>query len=75
LNCGSDDEVSILELTRSIRGCVEYSGEIRFDTSKPDGTFRKKMDNSRIFDLGFSPETSLQDGIEKTYAWYIKNMT
>ena len=75
LNCGSEDEVSILELTRAIRSCIEYSGEIRFDPSKPDGTFRKKMNNSRIFDMGFSPTTPLQAGIEKTYAWYVKNMT
>ena len=75
LNCGSEDEVSILELTRLIRSCVEFSGEIRFDTSKPDGTFRKKMDNSRMTDTGFIPTTTLKDGIEKTYSWYIKNKT
>tara|TARA_Y100001938_G_scaffold31689_1_gene43316 strand:+ start:390 stop:1346 length:957 start_codon:yes stop_codon:yes gene_type:complete len=75
LNCGSEDEVSILELTRLIRSCVEFSGEIRFDTSKPDGTFRKKMDNTRILDTGFTPTTPIKDGIEKTYSWYIKNKT
>jgi len=74
LNCGSNDEVSILELTNIIKSIVEYSGELVFDTSKPDGTFRKKMDNTRINNLGFSQKHDLKSGIEKAYNWYIKNI-
>ena len=73
LNCGSNDEVSISELTNMIKSVVEYSGEVIFDTSKPDGTFRKKMDNTRITNLGFEQEYNLRSGIEKTYNWFIKN--
>ena len=73
LNCGSNDEVSISELTNIIKSVVEYSGEVIFDTSKPDGTFRKKMDNTRITNLGFEQEYNLRSGIEKTYNWFIKN--
>ena len=73
LNCGSNDEVSISELTNIIKSVVEYSGEVIFDASKPDGTFRKKMDNTRITNLGFEQEYNLRSGIEKTYNWFIKN--
>ena len=74
LNCGSDDEVSILELTKVIKSCLDYQGDIVFDSSKPDGTFRKKMDNARIKSMGFTQKYDLKSGIEKTYAWFIKNL-
>lgn len=73
LNCGSNDEVSISELTNIIKSIVEYSGKVVFDSSKPDGTFRKKMDNTRIQNLGFDQEFNLEAGIKKTYDWFIKN--
>lgn len=73
LNCGSNDEVPISELTNIIKSVVEYSGKVIFDISKPDGTFRKKMDNTRIINLGFEQEYNLRSGIEKTYNWFIKN--
>ena len=73
LNCGSSQEVSILELANLIKKTVKYKGEIRFDKSKPDGTFRKVMNNNRIFKLGFLPQISLENGIQQTYNWYIKN--
>lgn len=74
LNCGSNDEVSITELVNIIKSIVEYHGDIIFDSSKPDGTFRKKMDNTRISKLGFHQENNLRQGVEKTYDWYIKNL-
>lgn len=74
LNCGSDEEVSILELTKIIKSCLDYQGDITFDSSKPDGTFRKKMDNTRIKSMGFSQKHNLKQGIEKTYDWFIKNL-
>lgn len=74
LNCGSDDEVSILELTKIIKSCLSYQGDIAFDSSKPDGTFRKKMDNTRIKSMGFKQKYDLKQGIEKTYSWFIKNL-
>lgn len=73
LNCGSSDEVSILKLASLIKEVVGYSGDIVFDSSKPDGTYRKKMDNTKIFKLGFSPKISLEKGLEETYNWYKEN--
>jgi len=74
LNCGSNDEVSISDLVKLIMDVVGYDGEIRNTYSKPDGTFRKKMDNTRISDTGFSPKVSLLDGVSRTYEWYLKNL-
>ena len=47
-----------------------YTGEIRWDSTKPDGMMRKVLDTSRINGLGWSAKTDLRQGIEKTYAWY-----
>ena len=74
LNCGSNDEVSILQLINLIKEIVGFEGEITFDSSKPDGTYRKKMDNSKIESLGFTPKNTLKQGIKKTYDWYVKNI-
>lgn len=75
INCGSDDEVSILELTNLIQQTLSYQGDIVFDSSKPDGTFRKKMDNTRISSLGFRQQVNIKEGIKKTCEWYIKSVT
>jgi len=74
LNCGSNDEVSILELLKKIKKIIGYQGEIIFDKSKPDGTFRKKLDNSRISSLGFSPQTSLEEGLIKSYKSFLSKI-
>jgi len=73
INCGSEDEVSISELMYIIQDAVDYNGKIVFDKTKPDGTFRKKMDNTRIQNLGYKNTTSLTDGIKKTYSWFKNN--
>lgn len=74
LNCGSEDEVSIRDLLENIKQIIGYEGEVTFDPSKPDGTFRKKMDNSRIKNLGYSQKHTLKEGLKKTYKWYKKNV-
>ena len=73
LNCGSEDEVTILELTNIIQDVVGYTGEIVFDSSKPDGTYRKKMNNSRMISMGCAPKHTLKEGLAKTYKWYLEN--
>jgi GDP-L-fucose synthase len=52
---------------------VGYDGELVFDSSKPDGTPRKLLDNSRIHDLGWRAQTTLHDGLRTTYEWYLAN--
>ena len=50
---------------------VGFTGELDYDHSKPDGTLSKLMDSSRINQLGWSPNTSLRDGIKKSYQYFL----
>jgi len=50
---------------------VGFEGEIEWDTSKPDGTPRKLLDVSRLTKLGWQPKVSLEEGIVRTYQWYV----
>ena len=54
-----------------IQEAVGHKGEIHWDKSKPDGTMRKLMDNSRIEKEGWKSSTSLKTGVLKTYQWYL----
>lgn len=71
INVGSGQEVSIKELATTIAEVVGYEGELVFDTTKPDGTPRKLLDNSRIESLGWQAKTSLKDGLATTYRWFV----
>ncbi|MEX2399628.1 MAG: GDP-L-fucose synthase [Rhodothermales bacterium] len=71
LNVGVGEDLSITELAETIRDVVGGQSEIRYDTSKPDGTPRKLLDVSRMASLGWTAGTSLEDGLRKTYAWYV----
>ncbi len=73
LNIGTGEDLSIRELAELIKEIVGFKGEILFDASKPDGTPRKLLDVSRLNALGWEAQTSLKEGIEKTYKWYISN--
>ena len=70
LNVGSDNEISIKELSNLISKIVGFHGEITWDLSKPDGTPRKKLDTSRLKKMGWSSKTSLEIGIKKTLEAY-----
>lgn len=74
INIGTGVDISILELANMVKECVGYEGKIVWDTSKPDGTFRKLLDVSKIKSLGWNPKVELIDGIQKTYSWYKDNI-
>lgn len=74
LNIGSGEEVSILELARTIAGVVGYTGEFSFDTSMPDGTPRKLLDSRRIRSLGWTPRIDLTTGLRHTYQWFVEHV-
>jgi GDP-L-fucose synthase len=74
INIGTGLEISIYELAKLISKIVGYEGEIRWDTSKPDGTPRKLLDVSRLKKLGWNYKISLEDGIRSTYKWYLDNI-
>jgi GDP-L-fucose synthase len=69
VNVGWGEDVSIAELARLIGDIVGYSGRLRFDTSKPDGTPRKLLDTTRVRALGWAPKIQLREGIAATYQW------
>lgn len=71
VNIGSGQEISIRELAEIIRDVVGFSGEIIFDTTKPDGTPRRVLDNSKITAMGWKPKTDLREGIKREYEYYV----
>jgi len=73
INVGTGVDCSIRELVETIAKVVEYKGKILFDTSKPDGTPRKLMDVSRLKSLGWQYQVSLEDGLRRSYEWFLSN--
>jgi GDP-L-fucose synthase len=71
INIGTGIDISISELAEEVRGIIGYQGEISWDTSKPDGTYRKVLDVSKLKQTGWKPAHTLTSGIEDTYNWYL----
>jgi len=74
-NVGSSNEVSIFDLAKMISKTVGFNGEIRFDTTKPNGNLRKLLDSSKINNHGWFPKTDLDEGLNKTYIWFSNNLS
>lgn len=72
INVGSGSEVTIRQLAETIARIVGYTGDVRWDTTKPNGTPRKLMDSSRLFALGWKPTVALEEGIRRAYADYLQ---
>jgi len=70
LNVGTGEDLTIAELAQKVAQVVGYTGQIRFDPSRPDGTPRKLLDVSRIHSLGWRARIPLEEGIRSTYDWY-----
>ncbi|KKI93265.1 GDP-L-fucose synthase [Bacillus sp. SA1-12] len=75
VNIGVGEDISIKELAQKVKAVVGYKGEIQFDTSKPDGTPRKLVDVTKLNSLGWKANTTLEDGLEKAYQWFLDNVT
>ncbi len=73
VNIGMGEDRKIKEIAYIIREVVGFDGGIEHDLSKPDGMSKKLLDISRIISLGWEPKTGLQEGIRKTYEWYLKD--
>jgi GDP-L-fucose synthase len=73
VNVGCGEDLTIRELAELVREVVGFEGELTFDASKPDGTMRKLMDVSKIQDLGWRAQTSLQNGVALTYKLFETN--
>ena len=72
INIGSGKELTIKELAENIKIVVGFKGEIKFDSSKPDGSPRKLIDSSRLNSFGWSPKITLKDGLTKNYKAFLK---
>jgi GDP-L-fucose synthase len=70
LNIGSGEDLSIKELAELVADIAGYKGEIKWDSSKPDGTPRKVLDVTKAKSLGWTPAISLRDGIASAMNWY-----
>jgi GDP-L-fucose synthase len=75
INVGTGEDLSIRDLAGLVRDVVYPEAALAFDTSKPDGTPRKLLDVSRLHALGWRHRTSLREGIESTYRWFLQNQT
>ena len=73
LNVGSGQEVTIKELAQKIKEAIGFKGELQFDNTMPDGNPRKLLDSSLINELGWKSKIDLNEGIAKTYEWYLDN--
>lgn len=73
INIGSGEETSIYDLAYKIAQVTGYTGEIKFDLTKPDGTLRKLLDCTRLKNLGYTAKIKIEDGLKDTYNWYLNN--
>lgn len=72
-NVGTGEDLTIKELAETIQKAVGHQGKIIWDSSKPDGTPRKLMDISKLHSLGWKHKIELEEGIQKTYAWFLEH--
>ena len=72
LNLGWGCDTSIRELSLALRDVVGFEGELRFDTSKPDGMPFKALDSTELSTLGWRPSVPFRDGLERTYRWFLR---
>ena len=74
INVGSGKDISIADLALLIKQIVGFEGEIKYDSSQPDGMPIKRLDISRLSQLGWKSQTELKEGIQKTYQWFCNQL-
>jgi GDP-L-fucose synthase len=75
VNIGWGRDISILELAELLVSVIDYSGQLLFDSTKPDGTPRKLLDVGRLTALGWAPTIALREGVQSTYAWFVEHLS
>ena len=73
-NVGTGEDLTIRQLAETIQKLSGHQGEIIWDASKPDGTARKLMDIAKMHALGWKHQVQLEEGIQKTYNWFLENI-
>lgn len=74
INIGSGEDISIADFAGLVREVTDCKARILFDASRPDGAPRKLLDVSRLAAMGWTAQTPLRDGLERSYAWFLANM-
>ena len=74
VNIGAGCDFPIIDLVEMVCRTVGFEGTLRFDSSHPDGVPRKIVDVGRINQLGWSARTTMQDGLARTYRWFLDNV-
>lgn len=72
VNVGTGEDLTIRELAETIKKVVGYDGELVFDSTKPDGMYKKQLDVSKLSNLGWEPKISLEEGLKLTYEWFLE---
>ena len=72
INVGTGVDITIREMAEIMQRVVGFEGQLTFDTTKPDGTPRKLIDVSRLSDMGWNYRVDLEEGLRKTYKWYLE---
>ncbi|MFZ6765230.1 GDP-L-fucose synthase [Pseudoroseomonas sp. WGS1072] len=72
INVGTGTDITIAELAELIASVTGYEGKVVWDQSKPDGTMLKRMDVSRLTELGWRPQIPLEEGVAATYQWFLQ---
>lgn len=75
INVGTGKELTIRQLASLVKDAVGFDGEIRFDTTKPDGTMRKLIDVSKLHSLGWTHKVEIEQGVRKLYEWYAASLS
>lgn len=73
INIGTGIDITIKELAETIKKVVGFEGELQFDSSKPDGMFRKRLDVTKLESMGWKSKISLETGLKLMYEWYLQN--
>lgn len=72
INVGTGEDLTIKQISETIQKIVGFEGELYFNTSKPDGMYRKLLDVSNLMELGWKPKYSLEEGLKITYEWFLE---
>ena len=75
INIGSGEEITIRKLSELIKKIVNYKGKLVFNKEYPDGVMRKFLDSRKIISMGWKPKVFLEEGLKKTYKWFLNNNT
>ncbi len=73
INVGTGEDCTVRELAEIVKAVVGYEGKLKFDSSQPDGAPLKMLDSSKLHAMGWKHRTSLREGIEKTYKWFLEH--